>query len=346
MQKLAFSLFASLSFLLPIIELSNADRFTQAAPVPIPNSGTAEIVCYNTPQFLIVPGGTTAVYEYLLNKGSDLPPIVFVNSVLTFVNIDTSTDSIPDVGPVFPSEAVRRTVIRPVFQSAFVTAKSEALGTKISFTSRGTVKVETATYTPSGTLKAFCFPEPPDDDIVQCPTPSPTAAAATQPADPKTAGATVSATATPTPSPSPCPTPSPTPSPTPTPTPTPTPSPAPTPAPSPAPTPTPSPTPSPAQLQTLVNFNGANGANPTSLTLGPDGNFYGMTYDGGPDDAGTVFRVTPDGQLTTLHNFSGPDGDGPNDALTLGRDDNFYGTTWWGGSSDVEGTVFRITALP
>ena len=43
--------------------------------------------------------------------------------------------------------------------------------------------------------------------------------------------------------------------------------------------------------------------------------------------------MTPDGQLTTLHAFSGADGKSPQAALLLGTDNNFYGTTFGGGTS-------------
>jgi uncharacterized repeat protein (TIGR03803 family) len=47
-----------------------------------------------------------------------------------------------------------------------------------------------------------------------------------------------------------------------------------------------------------------DGANPaSSLTLGTNGNFYGTTYYGGKNGAGTVFQITPAGKLTTLHSF-------------------------------------------
>src|SRR5204863_9750870 len=52
------------------------------------------------------------------------------------------------------------------------------------------------------------------------------------------------------------------------------------------------------------------------LTLGKDGNIYGMAAGGGPFSCyngpyGTIFRVAPDGTFTTLYAFSGPDGAGP-----------------------------------
>ena len=55
----------------------------------------------------------------------------------------------------------------------------------------------------------------------------------------------------------------------------------------------------------LVNFDGTDGANPYFLSLvqGRDENFYGTTLRGGTQNAGTVFQVTPGGNLTTLHNF-------------------------------------------
>jgi len=99
-------------------------------------------------------------------------------------------------------------------------------------------------------------------------------------------------------------------------------------------------------LRTLVRFaeSSARGAYPyAALTLGPDGNFYGTTSEGGRSDLGTVFRVTTGGALTTLVSFDGYDkGAYPYAALTLGPDGNFYGTTTSRGSVG-EGTVFRVT---
>src|SRR5580658_4255321 len=34
-----------------------------------------------------------------------------------------------------------------------------------------------------------------------------------------------------------------------------------------------------------------------------DGNFYGTTEDGGANSSGSVFRVTPAGEVTTLYSF-------------------------------------------
>ena len=78
------------------------------------------------------------------------------------------------------------------------------------------------------------------------------------------------------------------------------------------------------------------------LTLGADGNFYGLTQWGGSTGHGTVFRVTPEGVLTTLVSFSGTNGDSPGGSLTRARDGNFYGITRFGGTSGL-GTAFRLT---
>ena len=61
---------------------------------------------------------------------------------------------------------------------------------------------------------------------------------------------------------------------------------------------------------------------------------------------GTVFKVTAQGDLTTLYYFNGPDGSKPFAGLVQGTDGNFYGTTADGGAGDncgLCGTIFKIT---
>jgi uncharacterized repeat protein (TIGR03803 family) len=76
--------------------------------------------------------------------------------------------------------------------------------------------------------------------------------------------------------------------------------------------------------------------------LGQDGNFYGTTAYGGPDGAGSIFRMTPGGQIKFLASFNGKNGASPQAALIQGSDGNFYGTTMDGGASG-QGTIFRVT---
>jgi uncharacterized repeat protein (TIGR03803 family) len=89
-----------------------------------------------------------------------------------------------------------------------------------------------------------------------------------------------------------------------------------------------------------------------SLVQGLDGNFYGTTNGGGGVCAnnpfatcGTVFKVTPAGKLTVIHEFcqnSCTDGGAPFSGLFLSPSGNFYGTT----TQDLVnhgGTVYSIT---
>lgn len=89
------------------------------------------------------------------------------------------------------------------------------------------------------------------------------------------------------------------------------------------------------------------------LILGKDGNFYGTTGGGGSHsmggDGGTIFRITPNGTLTTLYNFCARqsngvclDGMSPDAALLQASDGNFYGTTQFGGAHN-KGTFFKLT---
>jgi uncharacterized repeat protein (TIGR03803 family) len=49
--------------------------------------------------------------------------------------------------------------------------------------------------------------------------------------------------------------------------------------------------------------NCTDGAYGEWLTLGADGNFYGVTYEGGAANQGTIYEVTRNGKFTTLYSF-------------------------------------------
>jgi uncharacterized repeat protein (TIGR03803 family) len=98
-------------------------------------------------------------------------------------------------------------------------------------------------------------------------------------------------------------------------------------------------------LTTLYNFcsqpNCTDGAGPSAgLIRATDGNFYGTTEFGGTTTTlchggcGTIFKITPQGVLTTLHSFSGPDGVYPQATLFQATNGILYGTT--------EGTIFAV----
>ena len=93
--------------------------------------------------------------------------------------------------------------------------------------------------------------------------------------------------------------------------------------------------------------NCADGSIPGSgVMLATDGNFYGITYEGGTAGEGTVFKITPSGTFTTLHSFcvqpECPDGRLPWGGLMEATDGNLYGTTQAGGGG-FAGTIFRIS---
>jgi uncharacterized repeat protein (TIGR03803 family) len=97
-------------------------------------------------------------------------------------------------------------------------------------------------------------------------------------------------------------------------------------------------------LTTLYSFSGPDGEYPEAgLMLGTDGQFYGTTEMGGSAGGwGTIFRISPAGDLTTLHSF--PDTSLPQSLLVEGTDGNFYGTTFRGGANAL-GSIFQITPL-
>jgi uncharacterized repeat protein (TIGR03803 family) len=117
------------------------------------------------------------------------------------------------------------------------------------------------------------------------------------------------------------------------------------------------------KLTTLYNFCSETGCTDgdgpfAGLVQAANGGFYGTTSYGGSSNAckfggytvgcGTVFSITPSGNLTTLYNFCAngyphcTDGYWPAAALLQATDGNFYGTTEFGGANGW-GTVFEIT---
>ena len=111
-------------------------------------------------------------------------------------------------------------------------------------------------------------------------------------------------------------------------------------------------------LTTLYSFCSqtacADGVYPTGLIQATDGNFYGTTQFGGANRYGTVFRITPQGKLSTLYSFCSQtnctDGSVPFGPLVQANNGNFYGTTEAGGTSTNTlcggfcGTAFKMTA--
>jgi uncharacterized repeat protein (TIGR03803 family) len=103
------------------------------------------------------------------------------------------------------------------------------------------------------------------------------------------------------------------------------------------------PTVSQAQYTKLLDFAGAtNGSSPNGSLIS-DGTFlYGMTYDGGTNNKGTIFKIKLDGTgYVKLHDFGGTgDGAGPYHSL-ISAGGFLYGTTSDGGANFF-GTVFKI----
>lgn len=96
---------------------------------------------------------------------------------------------------------------------------------------------------------------------------------------------------------------------------------------------------------TLLHQFGPTESGGHTLLSGPDGNFYSTLTEGGAAGKGIVYRMTPDGAVTTLREFVGgvTDGDSPSAGLVLNRDGYFYGVTSKGGPANA-GTIFRINA--
>lgn len=103
------------------------------------------------------------------------------------------------------------------------------------------------------------------------------------------------------------------------------------------------------QVTTLHEFQGGpgDGSGPSSLQLlASDGNFYGTSIGGGEHGEGTIFRMSPAGDVEIVYSFPGGfDGEWPGDLIQT-SDGNFYGSASGGYSSPLVsglGILFRMT---
>lgn len=79
-----------------------------------------------------------------------------------------------------------------------------------------------------------------------------------------------------------------------------------------------------------------------TLLLATDGNFYGVSANGGTNGLGYICRLTTTGTFTALYTFTGAaDGSQPCAPLIQGNDGALYGSTAYGAKGF--GTVFRLT---
>jgi uncharacterized repeat protein (TIGR03803 family) len=83
---------------------------------------------------------------------------------------------------------------------------------------------------------------------------------------------------------------------------------------------------------TVHQFVNNEGSGTNTLVQGTDGNFYGTSTNGGDQNAGTAFQVTPAGIVTILHSFAPA---ASPSALTDGGDGSYYGT--------MAGALFRVS---
>lgn len=99
-------------------------------------------------------------------------------------------------------------------------------------------------------------------------------------------------------------------------------------------------------------YASALGSQPDTLpALGPGNTVYSMTYDGGANGTGVIYRYNlASHHYRVLHIFGALDANGDNEdganpgvALTRGPHDVFFGMASFGGAN-ATGTVFKITA--
>jgi len=98
---------------------------------------------------------------------------------------------------------------------------------------------------------------------------------------------------------------------------------------------------------TLYNFQGGttDGCHPQDAPVfDTAGNLYGVTEYCGTDNQGTVWKLSPSGEITILYNFTGgPDGGLPYSGVVLDVFGNLYGVTLQGGDSNGDGVLYEVS---
>ncbi len=98
------------------------------------------------------------------------------------------------------------------------------------------------------------------------------------------------------------------------------------------------------QEEVLYSFKGApnDGAYPVGSLAAVSGALYGVTEEGGNQNAGTVFHMQPSGPEELVHSFNpGTDGTMPTGLVNFPDSDTMYGSATHGGAYGL-GTLFYV----
>ena len=96
----------------------------------------------------------------------------------------------------------------------------------------------------------------------------------------------------------------------------------------------------------LISFTGTAGAAPGGKPRGPlvlagDGNFYGLTEEGGAANTGVIYRLTAAGVYSVMSAFGSAGPRSPQGGFAVGNDGLLYATTGLGGTAGF-GTLIRF----
>lgn len=96
-------------------------------------------------------------------------------------------------------------------------------------------------------------------------------------------------------------------------------------------------------ITTFSAFQGTTSSPQAGLIKASDGNFYGTSSQGGTNNIGSIYKLTPAGAVSVISSFTGFESASPKSELIEGPGGYLYGSSVGISASSIPGGIFRVS---